>query len=430
MLNKLERMIRRYDMLQPGDHVVCAVSGGADSVALLFGMYLLREKWKITVSAAHYNHGLRGEESDRDEAFVRNLCDRLDIPLTVGKGCVKSGKKGLESAARDARYAFLFDSEGKLATAHTANDNAETVLMHLIRGTGLRGLGGIAPVCGRLIRPMLEITRDEVIAFLEEYHLSYVADSSNATDQFLRNRLRHHVIPYLEKENPRFAESVSDTAQMLRLDDGLLQALSASADPTSVHVLRDLPPSLRTRAIRRFLTANCIKEPEAKHIRAVERLVFSNRPSARVMLQNGVVVARNYDCLECIRENWELPLMRLQIPGDTHIPQIKMQIHCTAAKNIIDTKSAFTFVPKGSVYIRHRLPGDTIRLCGGTKELKKLFIDKKIPLGKRMQIPVIVDEGGVVGVYGFGVNRDRLSNAEDSIEIRFISGETKEEEII
>lgn len=172
MLNELLTAIRQYELLRPGDRVVCAVSGGADSVALLFGLYLLKDKLTIRLSAAHYNHGLRGEESDRDEAFVRSLCDRLDIPLTTCKGNVVAGPKGLEAAARDARYAFLETLPGKIATAHTADDNAETVLMHLIRGTGLKGLGGIAPVRGRLIRPMLNVTRQQVLAFLQEYNLS------------------------------------------------------------------------------------------------------------------------------------------------------------------------------------------------------------------------------------------------------------------
>jgi len=136
MLNKLLAFIRRYEMIAPGDSVICAVSGGADSVALLFAMYLLKEKLCIRLSAAHFNHRLRGGESDRDEAFVRDFCDRYDIPLFVGGGEVVPGKKGLEAAARDARYAFLKTLPGKIATAHTADDNAETVLLHLVRVRG------------------------------------------------------------------------------------------------------------------------------------------------------------------------------------------------------------------------------------------------------------------------------------------------------
>ena len=145
MRNKLLKFIREQGLISPGDRVVCAVSGGADSVAMLFALYLLKEKLDIRLEAAHFNHHLRGEESQRDEKFVRDFCSRYDIPLHLGGAQVQPGKKGLEAAARDARYAFLQSLDGNIATAHTADDNAETVLLHLIRGTGLKGLGGIAP---------------------------------------------------------------------------------------------------------------------------------------------------------------------------------------------------------------------------------------------------------------------------------------------
>ena len=133
MLNKLLKFIREQNMISPGDTVICAVSGGADSVALLFAFYLLKDKLDIHLEAAHFNHHLRGEESQRDEDFVKQLCDRYDIPLHLGGAEILPGKKGLEAAARDARYGFLRSLSGKIATAHTADDNAETVLMHLIR---------------------------------------------------------------------------------------------------------------------------------------------------------------------------------------------------------------------------------------------------------------------------------------------------------
>ena len=219
--------------MEQGDRVICAISGGADSVALLWCLYLLREQLDLKLSAAHLNHGLRGEESDRDEDFVRQLCAGYQIPLTVGRTQVQAQGRGLEDAARRARYTFLesLDPAAKIATAHTADDNAETVLLHLIRGAGLRGLGGIAPARGRVIRPMLGVTRQEVEAFLGHWNLPHVEDSSNGQPDFLRNRVRSRIMPLLRQENPRFARSCSETALTLRLDEAFLaQEAEAALD--------------------------------------------------------------------------------------------------------------------------------------------------------------------------------------------------------
>ena len=227
MLNNLRSFNHTHRLIEKGDRIVCAVSGGADSMALLWSLYLLKEEWELELSAAHFNHHLRGGESDRDEQFVRDFCQSYGIPLYVGNATVKPGKKGLEAAAREARYAFLRTLPGKIATAHTADDNAETILLHLVRGTGLKGLGGIMPRNGNVIRPLLSVTRAQVEALLEEYCVSHIEDSSNETDQFLRNRLRHGVMPLLRQENPRIAENLSAMALRLRQDE---EALSSMAD--------------------------------------------------------------------------------------------------------------------------------------------------------------------------------------------------------
>ena len=419
MLNKLLSFLRRYQMVDAGDHVICAVSGGADSVALLFAMYLLKEKLEIRLSAAHFNHRLRGEESDRDEAFVREFCGRYDIPLFVGSGEVKPGKKGLEAAARDARYAFLRQLPGKIATAHTADDNAETVLLHLVRGTGLKGLGGITPVSGNVIRPMLEVTRQDVEDFCEEWSLAYVTDSSNQEDAFLRNRLRHHVMPILKQENPRLAESVSNMALRLRLDEEFIDESCPCSSPLIVEEVRKLHPAQRSRVLERFLKDCGVREPEAAHIAQAEALVFSEKPSAAARFPGGVTVARNYDRLEALRE--ELPLERIVLPmeGTVDLPGLGLRICCRPASEVINTAHTVTVCPQGTVVLRAREAGDAIRLPGGTKSLKKLFIDKKIPASQRLRIPVIGDEAGVLAVYGFGVNLDRKAEILPGLQITF-----------
>ena len=412
MLNKLCEFAARYHMFRPGDEVVCAVSGGADSMALLFGLYLLKDKLEIRLSAAHFNHGLRGAESDRDEVFVREFCQRYDIALFCGSGSVTAGKKGLEAAARDARYTFLKTLPGKIATAHTADDNAETVLMHLVRGTGLKGLGAIAPVNGNLIRPLLGVTRQEILAFLKEYHISYITDSSNETDDFLRNRLRHHVMPLLVQENPRFAENLSAMALRLRADE---DALSQPAQ-TDVAVLKAMHPAHRSRALGAFLESCGVKEPDAEHIALAESLVFSQKPSAKADFPGGITVRRNYGVLEWGCEKPPLAPVKLECPGVTRIPELGLCVHCIPGEKI---DGGMWVAPAGQMILRSRLPGDTIRLSGGTKSLKKLFIDRKIPAVRREQIPVIADDKGVLVVYGIGTNGDRVPTAEHGVTILF-----------
>ena len=403
MLNKLKAFMQAYR----GESVVCAVSGGADSMALLWGLYLLKDKLELTLSAAHFNHKLRGEESDRDEAFVRDFCAGYDIPFAAGSGQVIAGPKGLEAAAREARYAFLKSLPGKIATAHTADDNAETILMHLVRGTGLNGLGGITPVNGSLIRPMLNITRAEVLSFLAEYSIPYVEDSTNSGDDFLRNRLRHRVMPLLKQENPSLSLNLSAMAGRLRQDE---ETLSSEADrqyTNHVQTLRVMAPAIRSRVLANLLLQAGVKEPEGEHIFAMEKLVFSQNPSARVSFPGGVVMTRNYDTLTVMGECRSLPEMEITCPGEYRLPGMKLSL----SLNQSDERStrSFAFTPKGKMVLRSRKAGDTIRLLGGTKTLKKLLIDEKIPAAKRDTVPVLADDEGVLAVIGIGGNLDRLS---------------------
>jgi len=423
MLNKLLAFIRRYDMIRPGDAVVCAVSGGADSMALLWGLYLLKDKLKIQLSAAHFNHGLRGEESDADEAFVRQFCTGYQIPFVCGRSQVMAGEKGLEAAAREARYAFLQQLPGKIATAHTANDNAETVLMHMVRGTGLKGLGGITPVRGNLIRPMLSVTRDEVCAFLEEYHIDHITDSSNETDAFLRNRLRRHVMPLLARENPRLAENLSSMALRLREDEAAL----TQQPEMRVEILRQMPAAMRSRALSADLESWGVKEPEAEHIALLESMVFSAKPSCKAQFPGGVTVRRNYDLLEKEEPERSWAAVELPCPGSVDLENLGLRVVCAPCEQVCSNADHFTVTTCGKLVIRPRQMGDVLRLPGGTKSLKKLFIDRKIPASQRTQIPVIADDRGVLGVWGVGPNRDRVG---PGVEIRFEkveSGESREE---
>lgn len=425
MLSKLRSFVKEYGLIQPEDRVIAALSGGADSVALTFALYLLKEELGITLEAAHFNHRLRGEESDRDEAFARQFCDRYAIALHLGSAQVVPGKKGLEAAARDARYAFLRGLPGKIATAHTADDNAETVLLRLIRGTGLKGLGAIAPVSGNVIRPMLSVTRQEVEDFLAEYALPHVEDSSNGGDAFLRNRVRHDVMPLLRRENPRIGENLSELALGLRLDEEYLRG-QLPAEAPGVAQLQSMAPALRRRLLERFLKENGVREPEQTHILQLETLVFHWNPSASMQFPGGITIGRQYDRLVRLQEPTALRTRQLACPGRTEIPELGGTVLCDQARSLEPETGAYLVHPQGALMLRCRIPGDAITLPGGTKTLKKLYIDRKIPASRRGLVPVLADEGGVIAVFGLGANENRRAQDLPAVRVRFV--QTNKEE--
>ncbi len=425
MLNKLTAFMNACNMIAPGDQVTCAVSGGPDSMALLWAMYLLQEKLQIHLSAAHFNHRLRGEESDRDEAFVREFCQRYDIPVYCGSAQVKAGKKGLEAAARDARYGFLRTLPGKIATAHNADDNAETVLMRLVRGTGLKGLGAIAPVSGNLIRPMLTITRAEILEFLQEYHVGYVQDSSNTSQRFLRNRIRHQVMPLLQQENPSLAVNLSAMALRLQQDERLLHRLAQENATDDVQKLRQMDPALRARVLAQLLTDAGVREPEAEHIKSMEQLVASQNPSAKANFPGGITMGRMYGRLMSVSKPQAMEPKVLACPGQTRIPEMGIEVSCVPVSQ--QAEEGYPVCPAGNLVIRQRQAGDQIRLPGGTKCLKKLFIDRKIPAAMRSSIPVLADDKGVLAVHGIGVNLARGGTPTVRVIIKRIQNSNVEE---
>lgn len=413
--------------LPNGAHVICAVSGGPDSMALLRAVLSIRDALGIRVSCAHFNHHLRGAESDADEAFVREFCAQLDIALICSGGDVacEASETGesLEAAARRLRYAFLLsiDPEAYILTAHTADDNLETMLMHLIRGASLRGLAGIPAIRGRVLRPILGCTRDDVMQYLAQTKTPYRIDSSNKEDDCLRNRVRHHMVPLLKAENPSVAQSALAAAARMREEDALLDALASealdkarSADALSCTVLRTQPAALLRRAIRLALAEWDTPELSSRHIEAVCALVFSDDPSAQISLPGGLCARREYDALAICAEPLctDFAAVPLNIPGTTTIEPLGLSITCQIAhsRELDDIPCDFAVHYTGTeLFVRPRQPGDTIRLNAGTKTLKKLLIDRKIPAALRCRIPVFADADGVVAVGGIGVHLDRLA---------------------
>lgn len=422
MEEKVLRYIRAQELLAPGDDVTVALSGGADSVALLWVLRRLAPVLGLTLRAAHFHHGLRGPEADRDEAFCLRLCAEWKIPFRSGRGDVRQRAartgESLEEAARKLRYDFLLQSApGKLATAHNADDNVETLLLHLLRGSGPRGLGGIPPRRDRVIRPLLSCTRAEIEALLRREGLPHVEDGSNAADDCLRNRLRHRVLPLLRAENPGLAGTVARSAALIRAEDEYLSRLAAEAAAQcaagagwSCSRLLALDPVLRRRVLLGLLRELGQEDPSLVHVEALEALLQAG-PSARLPLPGGVTARREYDLL-CIGPAEALPPLPesvLQVPGRTVLPGQSGSILCFVTKNSENSKkNPNTFVWKYDMIFgreltaRSRRPGDRLTLPGGSKRLRELMIDRKLPARLRNAIPVLCLDGRPVAAFCVG----------------------------
>ena len=298
-------LIARYDMLPKGSRVLCAVSGGADSMALLHWLKQSEESLQISVLAAHFEHGIRGEESLRDQHFVEGFCRERKIPFVTGSGNVPAyaaeNGLGLEVAARNLRYAFLEQAAeenrcSRIATAHNADDNAETVLLNLVRGAGIAGLCGIPPVRGIIIRPLLSTTREEIEKYLEETGIPHVEDTSNSSDAFSRNQLRHHVMPVLKEINPAVERAVLRSGELLREDAELLEDLaeafirrSFDGDSVPAKELAALPRPVQSRVIRRLCPErlSVIHTKDIMKLATGTELAYLDVPGARIRRQKG-----------------------------------------------------------------------------------------------------------------------------------------------
>ena len=437
MLARFLEYADRYGMLPDGVRVLAAVSGGADSMCLLELLLEAAKRRDLSVEAAHFNHRLRGAESDRDEGFVSDWCRSRGVVCHVGSGDVaafsESGGKGLEEAARILRYRYLEQTAEetcarRIATAHNADDNAETMLLNLTRGSGLRGLCGIPPVRGRIVRPLLCFTREEIESYLSEHGIPHVEDSTNSEDICGRNRIRHAVMPVLRELNGGFSGAALRTSELLRRDEeyiasaarGFIDSLDAPGRADAAF-LAALPYPVASRVVRMM----CGTGLSADHVGAVLRLCESQDPSAEISLP-GMTAAREYgDIVFRPRGGEKTSFEPVELgEGETaELPELGLRAVCTGGvceRKIYKSFTTFLFKKAGlcgKIIIRPRCEGDSIAISGrsGTKTLKKLFIEERIPAARRGLVPVFADSSGVLAVAGMGTDRRVFPDEGDEI---------------
>ena len=428
----IRKTIETHAMFADSDQVTVALSGGADSVALLHVLVQEAPSRHWTVCAIHVNHHLRGAESSRDEDFCRTLCCKLGVPLSVvdvdvTAHCEKSRHLSIETAARELRYgAFERLPQGKIATAHTLSDSVETMLFNLVRGTGLDGIRGIPPVRGRIVRPFIEVTRSQVEAFCEELKQPYVTDSSNASPKFTRNRLRSDVVLVLKDINPSFEAAAGRLMRLAAGDADYLEKasehlLNSATEPTGLVVrkIANLHPALRTRIIRRFLSTEGQSIDEQTILRA-DALLQSARGSIQISGEKMLVSSRGIFRMESPVDR--LPGFWRNIALDPLQEVLRVRLAdgrwmTIRQLSLRDIKLFVNYIPlefknavdcdriSRSLVLRGKRPKDSLRQWGRgcTKTLKKLINEAAVPLSARDRLAVLADKGRLIWAEGFGV---------------------------
>lgn len=417
MRDKATKAVNQYQMLSNGDKVLVALSGGADSVALLHYLCSLKEKYNLTVYACHLNHMIRGNEADSDELFVRNLCDKLGVQLFVKKvdvvGLAKERKQSLELCGRNVRYEFFCElSTGlsaKIATAHTASDNVETVLYNVARGSGVVGLCGIRPVRDNIIRPLILCSRQDVERYCEENSLSFVTDSTNLSDEYVRNKIRHHCVPVLEGVSSDLCSTVS------RMCDNMRE-LSSFLDEYSIKELNNCKVEHgysceKLRLLDTAVLKNCLyliaKQSNAQveycHINLMADAVFNGssvdlKDNMRCVCKQGILRIVNVADTDCDFEQKLSECKNLHYISNEEIKNIN--------KKLLNDYINCDMITDSTV-IRNRREGDTFTLYerGVSKSLKKLLNELKIPSEKRSCLKVVANDNVVLWLEGFGTSK-------------------------
>jgi tRNA(Ile)-lysidine synthase len=439
---KIADFIRSHDLISKGDGVLVAVSGGPDSVALLHGLVELREELSLRLEVAHLQHGVRGEDAKDDAAFVAELADKLQAPFhlkEINLPAMKStaGKGNLEALGRAERYRFFADVARerkleKVATAHTLDDQAETVAMWFLRGAGLKGLGGMAPVQSRtiggnaitVIRPLLEISKQELLAYLKERGLGYRRDRTNRDPALLRNWLRLDLLPKLQQRlDARLPARLAQQAEIFRDENAFLDGLARSSyeamsqdGSLSRPGLLDTAKAVQRRVLRLWIeqARGHLRGIEFVHIEDMLRLIEEGPSQGRVSIPGGWELVREYDTVKLEKRRGSRRQVcydySLQVGILLRIPEAGLELHS-------ELISALTKLPDGlmeAVFDRDRLAGrlsvrnfrrgDRFQPLGmsGHKKVKDLFIEKHIPVAQRAACPLLISGGEVLWIPGYG----------------------------
>lgn len=442
MLKTVRSYVEKWHMLTNEDRVIVGVSGGADSICLLLVLEKLREEIGFDMVAVHVNHGLRGVDADADEQFVKEFCASRGILCESYYENVeliaKKRKQSTEEAGREVRKAFFAEAlckyDGtKIALAHHQNDSAETFLLNLARGSGIKGLGGIHPVNGNIIRPLLCVTREQIETYMKENDIPYCVDQSNDTDVYARNRIRNHVLPYLcDEVNKRTVEHMNDTMEQVRqiqefLEDEMQKcfAQGVQKQPQGFLIMQEayekMPEVLKPMLVKRVLVllANKEKDLESVHLQQINEL-FEKQTSRKMDLPYRLMAKRVYDGVIIGPKQEErgeiLFEKKLNLDAANGIIdcggcKIQYQIFSREDINEPSTQKSYTKcfdcdIIRNGLSIRTRKQGDYISIHpdGRTQKLKTFFINEKIPQEERDKIMLVADGNHILWIVGYRVN--------------------------